>query len=365
MSEFEDFLERAAADPLSYAREHARSGGRVIGMVGIDVPVELIAAADAMPLSLPAFAGGPTPLADRYFEPSFMPAIRSIADQWLQGQFDFLDAVIFSRANDSAQRCYYYLCELQRRGLSAGPKPLVFDVAKIPRDSSVAHTERLTNELAREIGSDPERLAEAVSLRDRRRDLLSRLHSLRRSERAPSGAACQRALRLSDMVPAAEFDPRLERWLDHMQPVRRAPRLLLGGTAPPDERLHSAVDRAGGCIVAELGEHAMDRLGPLIGPTSNPIPTIARHYHVLEHGARSFVDPAALLARRVADFHLDGAILWLIEEDEALPWQLPGMTATLESLGIPALVLTRKSWHAEEDTLRQIAAFTRELGVES
>lgn len=365
MSEFEDFLGRAAADPMSHAREHTRSGGRGIGMVGIDIPVELIMAADAMPVSLPAFPGNPTPLADRYFEPSFMPAIRSIADQWLQGQFDFLDAVIFSRANDSAQRCYYYLCELQRRGLTAGPKPLVFDVAKIPRDSSIKHTEKLTDQLAREIGSDPKRLAEAVGMRDRRRELLSRLHSLRRSRPAPSGATCERALRLSDMVPAGEFDPMLDRWLERMQPVRRAPRLLLGGTAPPDERLHSAVERAGGGIVAELGEHAMDRLGPPIGRTPNPILAIARHYQALGHGARGFVDPAALLARQLSDFQIDGAILWLIEEDEALPWLLPGMTATLKSLAMPAIVLTRQSWHVQDDAMARVAAFTRELGSES
>ena len=39
--------------------------------------------------------------------------------QWLQGDLDHLEAVVFARGDDSGQRLYYYLCELQRRGLCA------------------------------------------------------------------------------------------------------------------------------------------------------------------------------------------------------------------------------------------------------
>ena len=48
--------------------------------------------------------------------------MRSIAEQWLTGELDFLDAVVFPRSDDSAQRLYYYLCELQRRGARAAAR---------------------------------------------------------------------------------------------------------------------------------------------------------------------------------------------------------------------------------------------------
>ena len=103
-------------------------------MASADLPCELIIAAGARPVSLPALADTATPLADRYSESSFFsPAAKSIVDQWLAGRFDFMDAVIFPRANDSLQRTYYYLCELRRRGLAAGPSPLLYDIAKIRR----------------------------------------------------------------------------------------------------------------------------------------------------------------------------------------------------------------------------------------
>ena len=61
----------------------------------------------------------------------------------MQGAFDDLHAVVFSRADDASQRLFYYVRELQQRGLLQGPRALVFDIALIPRESSLAHTARL------------------------------------------------------------------------------------------------------------------------------------------------------------------------------------------------------------------------------
>jgi hypothetical protein len=78
--------------------------------------------------------------ADRFVESSFTPELRLIVEKWLDGSLDHLDAVIFSRGDDSGQRVYYYLCELQRRGLCRGPRALLFDVATLARTASIEHT---------------------------------------------------------------------------------------------------------------------------------------------------------------------------------------------------------------------------------
>jgi hypothetical protein len=148
MRAIERLVEDTLRDPLAAARAHAQAGGRVIGYVGAEVPVELIVASGAFALRVPSFAQAGTPMAGRYLESSFSPDIRSIAEQYLQGTLDFLDAIIFPRSNDSAQRLYYYLCELRSRGLVDGPNPLIYDLAKIPRATSLRHTQ--TARLARE-----------------------------------------------------------------------------------------------------------------------------------------------------------------------------------------------------------------------
>ncbi len=363
MSMLPQLLQDTAADPLRHARAHAERGGGVIGLVGYDAPVELVLAADALPVQLPAFADRATPQADRYLEPSFVPMLRSIVDEWLRGRFDFMRAVIFSRSDDSAQRCYYYLCELQRCGLAGGPTPLIFDVAKIPRTTSQAHTQASLRTLAETLVSDPAKLPEAVATRDRRRTLFSRLELARRSARPPVGSDCERLLRLADAVPADRLDRELAAWLAGDFPPHQGPRVLLAGSVPPDGRLHEAVERAGGCVVAEVDDRGLDGRGSICDSGPDPIPALARHYHGLDCGARSFADRAAVLARRATETRADGAVLWLIEEDEAPAWQLPAMTAALAAARVPLLSMTRRRWDARDGTLEEIEAFTRRLQV--
>jgi hypothetical protein len=123
-------------DPLQVARAEARDGSRVIGYVGNDVPVALIMASGALPLRLRGGTHAGTARADQYLESAYSPESRGVAEQWLSGELDFIEAVVFPRTDDSAQRLYYYLCELQRRGLCAGPRPLLYDVANLARPMS-------------------------------------------------------------------------------------------------------------------------------------------------------------------------------------------------------------------------------------
>lgn len=361
MSALTHLMMEASADPLHHARQHALGGGRVIGLIGAEVPVELILAADAMPVVLPGFADEATPQADRYLEPSFTPHLRSITEQWLRGRFDFMEAVIFTRGDDSAQRCYYYLCELRRCGLSRGPTPLIFDIAKIPRASSLAHTEAAVRALAQALSSDGALLREGMAARDRRRSLFIRLGERRRSPHPPFGSECERLLRLADTVPAERFDRELADWLGGEFPQHDGPRVLLAGTTPPDGRLHEAVERAGGCIIGEFDDTGLDRLGPVIGQCSDPIASLAHHYHSLGHGPRGFRDRVSSLVSRAVECAADGVVSWLIEEDEASTWHVPASLAALSAARIPVLSLARRRWDGRDGALEEVVSFTHGL----
>jgi hypothetical protein len=163
VSALEILIDAALQDPAAAARRAKASGQRVIGFVGTDIPVELIAAAGAFPWRLPAAAESPTARADAYLEASFQPQERAIAEQWLAGGFDFVDEVVFTRANDSIQRLYYYLCELRRRKLCDGPAPLLFDLCKIPRNSSARRTQAVTVSLSEALGSRINELPQCYS----------------------------------------------------------------------------------------------------------------------------------------------------------------------------------------------------------
>jgi benzoyl-CoA reductase/2-hydroxyglutaryl-CoA dehydratase subunit BcrC/BadD/HgdB len=355
-------LDESERDPIAAARRAKADGRPVIGFGGADVPVELIDAAGGFALSLAQCAGAPTPQADRYLEAAFAPLERSIAERWLSGGLSFVDAVVFSRGSDSAQRLYYYLCELQRRVLTGGPQPLLYDLAKIPRASSAIYSYGATRELAAALGSNSERLQASIAHRNRRRLLLQALQQRRASACAPPGTLCERVGRLADCCEADEFDEALSVWLRTPTAGASGPRLLLSGSSPGNASLHAAVENAGGVVVAEAGDHDLQSLGYAIPAGSgDPLRALSDHYHTLPYGSRAFVDRAADLASRVAACRVQGVIIWLLEEEEALVWDLPAQQQVLQQLGVPTLTLTRQRSGADEQTRSRVHAFTTQL----
>lgn len=362
MTALDLLIDGALRDPLDAARTHARAGGRVVGYVGADAPVELIIAAGAYPLRVPGIAEIDTTVVDRYLESTFTADVRSIAALYLRGDLDFLESLILPRSNDSAQRLYYYLCELRSRGLAAGPTPLIFDLAKIPRASSRLHTRWATTRLAEELGVKSESLPGAIGHRNRRREFLKRCAALRAGESGLRGSTADSIFRAADLCEAKSFDAALREWFDATPARARGPRLLLAGSSPPDARLHLTVESAGGNIVAEFGGHpaSADQLTLVAGDGS--LDAIADHYQANLAGTRAFIDSPATIKARAQSARADGVVVWLTEQEDALNWRLPGEASALRRAGIPTLCLTRRRWDAADGAIEEIMQFTRTLG---
>jgi 2-hydroxyglutaryl-CoA dehydratase D-component len=364
MSSFESDLLRIVADPLAHARAAARAGQRVVGYVGAEVPVELILAAGAVPVRLSGRADEPTPEADQFFERAFMPEIRSIAEQWISGALDFIDAVVLPRGDDSAQRLYYYMCELQRTDQCGGPKPLIHDVAGVDRESSRAYTAASTAALARELGAKHGAThggdnsganggaARAIGERD---ELLARLSDIRASDAPLLGSVAHRVARASAYVWTPEFRAELNEWLLAIPRSCRASapsnspraghRILLAGNSPPDERIHTAVEAVGATLVREL--------------------TDAKWFPLWQSSlARALARSPELIATEARKVRADGVVIWMIEENETLPWELPGQLRALQVANVPVLVLTRQPWLVADEALEAISQFAKGLAQE-
>ena len=152
-----DYLDPAQAlraDPLNVARTAARDGKRVVGYVGNDVPVALICAANALPVRLRGDARVSTARA-RPLPRKLVPRPGTASHRRTMARRRARSSMQWSsrERDDSGQRLYYYLCELQRRGLCGGPRPLLYDVADIGRPSSTGYTRESTRRLAQELGT--------------------------------------------------------------------------------------------------------------------------------------------------------------------------------------------------------------------
>jgi hypothetical protein len=252
--------------------------------------------------------------AGEWLETKFAPWAAPVLEAWLDGEYDHLQYVLFSRAEDTSQRLYYYACELQRRGLLGGPQPLIFDVAKIPRTASLDRTITQVRELMRLLEVSEEALEAAIAQTNR--------------SRSP-------------------------RESDTGRPV-----CLLVGTAPPDERLHTAVADAGFTPVGRtLAEDWMDLGDPVEERSGDPARAVGRQLHEREDGPRSFADPAKRLAAKIEASGANAVIHWRIEEDEAQTWHLPAERRMLEQSGLPSLVLTRRDWRCRDGVAEEVRTF--------
>ena len=291
-----------------------------IAHVGPNLPQDLLRATGRHAGPLAFDPDRPTPLADRWMESKFAPWARAILEGWAAGDYDGLGQVIFSRADDSAQRLYYYLCELQRRGLVAGPEALILDIAKVPRGSSVERTADSVRQLAARLGVDATGLAPVID-------------------------ACN-----AERFQSAE-------------PRQPGPSCLLAGTPPPDHRLHEVAERAGFTAIGPTLVETWTQLGAIVEiADGDAMAALARQVHADPAGPRSFADAGAALLESIAESGAEAVVLWQIEEDEAQAWHLPSQRAALAREGLPALVMTRRDWLARDGAADEIAAFLEGIG---
>jgi hypothetical protein len=354
---FVDWLDQCRRDPQVTARAAAARGERVVGYVGNDIPPALILAANALPVRLRALGDVATPGADRFVESSFTPTSRSIVEQWLNGSLDHLDAVVFARGDDSGQRVYYYLCELQRRGVCAGPRPLLYDVASLARRSSFEHTLDSTRLLASQLGSAPGRLEEAIT-----RSASSR----RAGARGASASAAARALARQCGV-VVRFRRRL-RLARHLRRCRAplARRGLTTSHAParaagrrPAARRTTACGRRNLWCLGGAGADRIRERGPRT--QRDPFAAIAEEFHRRESPVLAMRRDGRWLEGQARDHRIDAVLVWLSEEDEALPWEIARQMRSLREANIPALLLARQPARVSAATLTQVMHFLRDL----
>lgn len=287
-----------------------------LASLGCDMPLELLAATGRYAGPLTYDADRPTPWAEQWLESKFAPWAFQILEDWAGGVLDELDAVIFSRGDDSCQRLYYYVCELQRTGAIAGPQPLVFDVAHIRRASSLAATTAAVRRLAETLGV---------------------------GETALEGALA---------VPAPPA-PELE---------ADRPNCLLAGTLPPDRRLHDMIAEAGWIADGWTLPESWAAGAPSVdGEDGDPFVRLGQRLHAAATGPRGFSDRVAALLARQAATRAGAAILWFCEHDEAEAWHAPAMRRALEAGGVPHLMLTRRDWRATDGVANEIGAFLQGL----
>lgn len=291
----------------------------MIATVGPCLPYDLLEATGRYAGPLPWRLDRPTPRADEWLESKFPGWARSILEDWAEGGLDQHSSVVFSRADDPAQRLYYYVCELQRRDLIGGPRALILDVAKIPRASSETHTIEAVRRLAQEFELQDDALEAGI------------------------GASNSKRAAGADAAPAG-------------------PRCLLVGTPPPQRLLHEAIAAAGFVSIGPTLADLWADPGPAVDEASgDPAAAIGRQVHRRHDDRRGFGDAARSTLELARSRGAEAAILWYGEEDEVRVWDVPGVRQALAEAGVPLLLMTRRDETARDGAPEEVRAFLEGL----
>lgn len=348
-------IEATLDDILAHPLRAAAGCDAAVGYVGLDVPADLLGVPGVVSCHLPWRRQVDSPRAAQWLESSFPGWAVSMVEDWANGTFDCFEHVIFSRGEDAAHRLYYYLCELQRRGQVGGPRPVVFDIAKIPRSSSRAHTEAALRKLMRQVGVKEEHLADGIQRTNELRALMMRLQQQRKGP----GRLYEKLARASLFADVRTI---VASWPQEFAQQARGT-VALVGSAPADESLHRAVEGVGWTVVEEFYDRSLLRLGEPVDPTSgDAVAAVVGQWLAHQSGKRAFKDTAGQIASRLRARQVGAAVLWYAREDEALAWRVPAQRAALAAAEIPTLVMTARRWDMGDGVAAEIAGFLRGLG---
>ena len=307
------------------------------------VPVEIVRAAGFRAVFARG-ASGPTPAADRHLEPAIFPRrLRHLVEGALTGRLSDAARVVIPRTSDTDYKCFLYLREFVRRGVtSALPPVILFDLLQ-SRGAGVcvydaARTRALLDELASVSGRTPsaDDLRQEIARANEARAAARRLMAFRRIVPRVTG---------TELFPllAAFWELEPERYLAVVngaaaafakRPALSGPRVLLTGVPVDGPELHRAIESHGAVVVAEVGSWGDGAPGDDVRVDDDPIRAVADKYRADAVGART---PAASLHRwteRMLD-EVDAVVVSLPPEDAVFGWDYPALRDMLQARAIP------------------------------
>jgi hypothetical protein len=339
------------------------------------VPVEIIRAAGLCPL-LVRGASSPTPAADALLEPGIFPnRLRQLVEAAVTGRLAHAARIVIPRTSDADYKCFLYLREFVRRGVTpALPHVVLFDLlqsrgADVPAyDAARMHA--LLGELSSVSGRVPsdDDLRREISRANSARAVARRLVALRRPVPRVSGAE---AFPLLAAFWEMEPDRYVETATDAattiaLRPRMGGPRVLLAGVPQDGHSLHEAIESHGAVVVAEIGPWGSGAAGDDVRVDDDPVTALADKYRADSIGARTPVDSLRRLLQTMLD-EVDAVVVSLPPDDAVFGWDYPALRDVLQARRLPHVCLRDDPYasptpadHAALDAMVTAASHTQE-----
>lgn len=341
------------------------------------VPEEILHAAGFVPLRITG-TRKPVSLADRHLQSNVCSFARSCLELVLNGTYRYLSGVVIPHSCDVITKMndlWSYRIDYPRFCHYLWYPHKVDD--ENARSAFIDELRRLKScleEFAEEEISDAS-LRESIALYNENRRLLRRVYELRKEHPPRLSGTESLLLTLSSMLmPKEEHNRAIERVLSSLEAPsslaggHAGPRLLVSASVLDDTELMEAIEEAGGTVVCDdvctgiryfWGEAAED---------GDPLEALADRYLQKLPCPRTFNANARIdfLMHNIADYRVDGAIIYILRCCDAHLFEMPGLQERLKANGTPTLYLQGDHSSAiSEETRNRIAAFIEMLGGRS
>ena len=366
MSYFDGVIRGAHGERVREIAARRDAGDKFVGTFCIYVPEEIVLALGAIPVALCGGTAASIPYAEKMLPRDICPLVKSTLGLALSNTCPFgpIEDLAVGETTCDAKKKTWDL-------LSKGGDFHVLEVPqkKGPRDRELWHEEvrqfraRLEELTGRTL--EPEALARAVRLMNRKRRALARLNEFRKEADPPisgldalvvmQAALIDDTLRFTDKLEALddELEDRVRRGLGVAAPGAR--RIMVSGcpSVMGNWKLHALVESAGAIVVCDETCTGSRYYGNLVeerdGGLDAQLAAVADRYLKIDCSCFSPNDERiASVVRLAREFRVAGVLQYVLQYCHTYNIEAVSVAAALKEAGVPSLKIVTD--YSEEDT---------------
>ena len=372
MNVFEKIKIIARQDSNEFLENAIKKGKKAIGYFCSYVPEEILHAAGFVPYRMRAVASNGTSKGDVYFSSINCTFVRHCFHKALQGNFHFLDGIIFMNGCDHCRRMYdnwrHADIKPDFRYMFIAPHVVNKTARKRFIDEVIKFRQVLGEHYGVRITDDA--LRQSIRLYNRKRSLLAELYASRKRRVLPiRGSELLNILLAITMMPVEDSITLLEEVKGGI--VKRAASseydvriFLASGCIEEGEHLE-LIEKCGGAIVADNICYGARHLDSLIDETADPIQGISDRYlyHVsCPRMIDDFRRRMDFLNNAIREYSVDAIIAEKLKFCDLWGGEIYIIRKESKKKGFPVLALERELYGAGEGQVRtRIQAFFEQI----
>jgi len=291
--------------------------GNVIGVIGANIPEELIFAAGMLPYGVSGTWEATTPLASVHRPDMTCVFCTHVLESIMNGELDFLNGIIAAQYDDDFKRLWDVIHYLH--------KPPFNYIMHLPHTNTrtilkmwtcyVLDLKKAIEELGNLVITD-EALCQAIEVYNTTRSLLRKLYELRKREIPPlTGAEALGISTASRIMPKYEFNRRLKELLPYLEDRKASlkqthPRLLVSSDHLDHPGYIELIENAGRVVAMDdLDTGSRYFWNSIDNLSTNPWEALAKRYlEVSSPRMANWEEQVTQLIDWVREFDIDGII---------------------------------------------------------